>query len=297
MVLTVTYAEVEREAERLAARWRLVGIDSVYGVPRGGCVPAAMVAHHLGVPLSDTTGPGVLVVDDLIDSGATASRFDPARFDALYRKGWSPESVAAEAAPVEGDEWVVFPWEENETEPVDAVTRILQFIGEDPTRAGLVDTPARVLRAFREMTSGYADDPAVLLSTQFPDEYDEMIVVRNVEFHSLCEHHLLGFRGSATVAYIPQPGRGVVGLSKLARLVDCYARRLQVQERMTLQIAQAMEEHLSPLGVGVVVRASHSCMGCRGVRKPGAEMVTSSLSGYLKDRPEARAEFLALARP
>lgn len=297
MTVELSYGDVEAQAQRLSGRWirRGVKIEAVYGVPRGGCVPAAMVARHLRVPLADAPGEGVLVVDDLVDSGSTAERYEGAMFDALYRKSWSPSLLAPEAAPVPGDAWVVFPWEEAELGPEAAVTRILQFIGEDPTRAGLIDTPARVIRALQEMTSGYSDDPAALLSTQFPDDYDEMVVVRGVEFHSLCEHHLLGFAGTATVAYIPSPGLGVVGLSKLARLVECYARRLQVQERMTMQIAEAIETHLSPVGVGVVVRARHSCMGCRGVRKPGAEMVTSALRGAMRDDAQARAEFLALA--
>lgn len=177
-----------------------------------------------------------------------------------------------------------------------AVVQLLQAIGEDPQRPGLVDTPGRVVRALLELTSGYADNPAAILARVFPDEYDEMVVVRGVAFTSLCEHHLLTFTGTAVVGYLPAPGRGVVGLSKLARLVDAYARRLQVQERMTMQIADAMVEHLQPLGVGVVLRARHSCMGCRGVRKPAAEMVTSALRGAMRDQADTRAEFLALAR-
>lgn len=176
-----------------------------------------------------------------------------------------------------------------------AVRVLLADIGEDIERDGLLDTPARFVRALHEMTSGYETDVAALLSTTFTDDYDEMVVVRGVDFHSLCEHHLLGFTGTATVGYIPQPGLGVVGLSKLARLVDAFARRLQVQERMTQQIAQAIDEHLRPVGVGVVLRARHSCMGCRGVRKPGAEMVTSTLLGAMRDEPQTRAEFLSLA--
>lgn len=176
-----------------------------------------------------------------------------------------------------------------------AVRVLLDELGEDVDRPGLADTPARVVRALRELTSGHDVDPAELLAVTFPDEYDEMVLVRGVDFTSLCEHHLLTFTGTATVAYIPTPGRGVVGLSKLARLVDCYARRLQVQERMTQQIALAIDKHLQPVGVGVVVRARHSCMGCRGVRKPGAEMVTSALLGAMRDEPQTRAEFLTLA--
>lgn len=171
------------------------------------------------------------------------------------------------------------------------VRALLRFIGEDPDRNGLRDTPARVVRALREMTAGYQQDPAEILSRTLDESHDEMIVLRGVSFHSLCEHHLLHFSGSATVAYIP--GK-VVGVSKLARLVECYARRLQIQERMTQQIAQAVQEHLQAVGVGVVIKARHLCMGCRGVQQSGAEMITSCMLGALREQPETRAELLAL---
>lgn len=173
----------------------------------------------------------------------------------------------------------------------DAVTTILRFIGEDPSRDGLVDTPARVLKAWREMTSGYDDDPAEILSRTFDETSDEMVVLRGIGFHSTCEHHLLPFYGQVSVGYLP--GK-VVGISKLARLVDCFGRRLQIQERLTRQIAESIEEHLQARGVGVIVRAHHLCMGCRGVRQQTTEMVTSSMLGTLRSDPMARAEFLRL---
>jgi GTP cyclohydrolase I len=191
------------------------------------------------------------------------------------------------------DGWVAFPWERDAGQPTDAVVRLLQHIGEDATREGLRQTPARVLRALQEMTDGYRGDAAELLATTFAaDGCDEMVVVHGIPFTSLCEHHLLPFTGAATVGYIPD-GR-IVGLSKLARVVDLYAHRLQVQERMTTQIAAAIEHALSPVGVGTVVRARHSCMGCRGARKPEAVMVTSAMLGSLRSDHMARAEFLAL---
>ncbi len=173
----------------------------------------------------------------------------------------------------------------------EAVTTILRFIGEDPSRDGLADTPERVLRAWREMTSGYGDDPAEILARTFDETSDEMVVLRNISFHSTCEHHLLPFYGEVSVGYLP--GK-VVGISKLARLVDCFARRLQIQERLTRQIADSIEEHLDARGVGVIVRAHHLCMGCRGVRQQNTEMVTSSMLGTLRSDPMARAEFLRL---
>lgn len=294
----VSYAQVSYAAQLLARRWTGERLEGVYGVPRGGVVPAAIVAGLLDLQMVDEPGPDVLVVDDLVDSGATADRVLRSTcraFDALYRKPTSPPLFAPAAIKVDG--WVVFPWErgsDEEAGPTDAVRRLLQHIGEDPNREGLLDTPKRVVKAMAEMTVGYHDDPAAILSTVFEEQHDQMVVLEGIEFTSLCEHHLLPFVGTATVGYIPA-GR-VVGLSKLARIVECFARRLQVQERMTDQIAGAIQQELEPRGVGVVIRAHHSCMGCRGVRKPAALMTTSSLAGLIKDDPAARAEFLSFSR-
>lgn len=162
---------------------------------------------------------------------------------------------------------------------------------------GINDTPMRVAKAYAELLSGYQVDIKALLATTFDASYDEVIVLRDVPFVSLCEHHLMTFEGVASVAYVPpEKGGKVVGLSKLARLVEAHARRLQIQERMTADIAKDLEQHLSAAGVAVIVQATHSCMTCRGVRKPGASMVTSSMLGVFRTKPEARAEVLALLR-
>ena len=175
----------------------------------------------------------------------------------------------------------------------EAVATLLRFIGEEPERDGLRDTPARVVKAWREMTAGYAEDPAEILSRTFDESSDELVILRGISFYSTCEHHLLPFYGQAVVGYLP--GK-VVGISKLARLVECFAKRLQVQERMTRQIADAVETHLEARGVGVVLRAHHLCMGCRGVRQEETEMVTSSMLGTLRTDATSRAEFLRLCR-
>lgn len=169
-----------------------------------------------------------------------------------------------------------------------AVRKILQFIGEDPEREGLQRTPHRVAKAFSELTEGYRQDPQQILSTTFSAEYDEMVVVRDIKFWSLCEHHLLPFHGTATVGYLPK--ERIVGLSKIGRLVHCFSRRLQVQEKLTQEIANAMMEYLQPQGVGVIIKATHQCMAMRGVRTP-AEMVTSCLLGQFRE-PGTRSEFL-----
>ncbi len=173
-----------------------------------------------------------------------------------------------------------------------AVREILIGIGEDPDRDGLVDTPRRVARAYAEMFDGLDTDPAEVLSTTFELGHDEMVLVRDIEVWSTCEHHLLPFTGVAHVGYIPSRGR-ITGLSKLARLVDAFAKRPQVQERLTSQIADALVEHLGARGVIVVLECEHLCMTMRGVRKPGAKTVTSAVRGVMAS-PATRAEAMSL---
>lgn len=173
-----------------------------------------------------------------------------------------------------------------------AVREILIAVGEDPDREGLLDTPARVARMYAEIFSGLHTDPAVHLQTMFTQKHDEMVLVKDIEFSSCCEHHLLPFIGKAHIAYLPN-GR-IVGLSKVARVVDAVAKRPQVQERMTEAIADLIMKHLKPRGVGVIVEASHSCMTIRGVRKPGAMTITSSMRGGFLDHPATRAELMSL---
>ncbi|NMM23249.1 MAG: GTP cyclohydrolase I FolE [Phycicoccus sp.] len=174
-----------------------------------------------------------------------------------------------------------------------AVREILLAIGEDPDREGLKETPGRVARSYVEIFAGMAQRPEDVLTTTFELGHDELILVRNIEVYSTCEHHLVPFHGVAHVGYIPGRDGRVTGLSKLARLVDVYARRPQVQERMTSQIADALLEHLKPVGVLVVIECEHLCMSMRGVRRPGSRTITSAVRGQLRD-PATRAEAMAL---
>jgi GTP cyclohydrolase I len=173
-----------------------------------------------------------------------------------------------------------------------AVRMILEAVGEDPDREGLLETPRRVAKMYAEMFQGLSVDPGRHLEVLFPESYDEMVLVRDIPFTSMCEHHLLPFSGVAHVAYLPQ-GK-VTGLSKIARVVEEVARRPQVQERMTNTIADLISNHLDTSGVGVVVSAEHSCMAIRGVKKPGSVTITSSLRGDFRDDPATRAEFMSL---
>ncbi|WP_322497853.1 GTP cyclohydrolase I FolE [Candidatus Cyrtobacter comes] len=175
----------------------------------------------------------------------------------------------------------------------DAVRVLLEFIGEDPNRGGLLKTPSRVVNAFSEYFSGYSQAPSEILSAKFSDaqHYDDYILLKNIKFISHCEHHMARIIGVAHVAYIPN--KAIVGISKIARLVDAFAKRLQVQERMTLQIAESIEKHLDALGVAVVICAEHGCMTSRGVKKDGTIMRTQKLLGQFKNDERLMASFLA----
>ncbi len=173
-----------------------------------------------------------------------------------------------------------------------AVVQLLRAVGEDPNREGLIDTPRRIAEMYRELFQGLHQDPAEVLQVGFEENHQEMVIVRDIPFYSMCEHHLLPFHGTFHVGYIPH-GR-VVGISKLARLVEIYARRPQLQERLTSNIADTLMEELKPEGVAVVGQAEHLCMTMRGVKKPGSHVVTSANRGLFRDREATRMEFMAL---
>jgi GTP cyclohydrolase I len=181
-------------------------------------------------------------------------------------------------------------------EAEEAIRVLIRWAGDNPAREGLLDTPARVVRSYKEFFAGYHADPRELLMRTFSEVegYDEMIVLKDIRFESYCEHHMVPIIGRTHVAYLPE--RRVVGISKLARLVDAFARRLQIQEKMTVQIADTLNEVLHPKGVGVMLEAAHQCMSTRGVHKAGTEMVTSRMLGSFRTDPSTRREFLSIVR-
>lgn len=292
----LTNKMVSRLAHALAARIHLLLPEATkaFAIPRGG-VPAALAVagHHGNLQLVDDPAEADLFIDDLIDSGDTMRRwcdeYPGKPFFALIDKTREGSEFS--------DRWVVFPWEETAEGGIeDNIKRLLQFVGEDPERGGLLETPRRVAKAWGHWCSGYDKNAADILKV-FEDgaeKCDEMVIVKDIPIYSKCEHHLADIFGTVTIAYIPN-GK-IVGLSKLSRLADMFARRLQVQERLTNQIADALEEHLQPKGVGVIVRARHLCMESRGICQQGHHTITSALRGVLKDKPEARAEFMELAK-
>lgn len=267
------------------------GLDQIHiwPVPRGG-IPIAylLLATHPGAfVIADDPALAHCIVDDIVDSGETRERWTQ----------MLPSTPFFAAVTKTDDKWVVFPWEGgNESSISDNIIRLLQYVGEDPKREGLKETPERVARAWEHWCGGYGIDIPALLKTfkDGADGCDEMVVVRDIPFYSHCEHHMAPFFGTATVAYIPDGL--IVGLSKIPRVVNAFARRLQVQERLTNQIADAIQTNLKPKGVGVIIKARHLCMESRGIEQQGHSTTTSALRGVIRELPEARAEFLNLTK-
>lgn len=253
-------------------------IDSIYPVPKNGAYVAIELSEFLRLRINLDPGAKSLIVDDLVDSGKTLSdkRYKNYHKAVLFHKSRLPKSVVSLGSV--GNTWLKFPWEE-ENDIEKAVVRELEYIGEDASREGLIDTPKRVVRSWSKLYGGYKESPKEILSRKFesPGEMSYPVVLKDIEFFSTCEHHLLPFFGKVTIAYMP--GRRIVGISKLARLVECFARRLQIQERMTEQIADAIELYLEPKGVYVHCEAQHFCMIARGVEKKNAKMVTKTVRG------------------
>lgn len=268
----------------------------LYPVPRGGIHAAQAVLHALAgchFSITNDLSQADVIVDDIVDSGETRKRYAEKcslPFYALVNKLDNPDP-----------NWIVFPWENFPDEPkgeadgpTDAVVRLLEFIGEDPEREGLKETPGRVIKSYAELFSGYNKDPASVMTTFADGACDELVLLKDVEFISWCEHHMLPFIGKAHIAYIPN-GK-VIGISKLARILDIYARRLQIQERISKQVTSALMTHLQPLGAACVIQSRHLCMVCRGVQKQHSTMITSSLEGVFKTDAAARAEFMSMIR-
>lgn len=284
-------AEMAREMKQR----RIENPIRLYAVPRGGIPVAYLLLRYLPMNacLVDHPKHANCIIDDIVDSGRTRARYEQYSIPFLDLVSFLDLGLR------QPGQWVVFPWEMSDDEDrsaEDIVLRLLQYIGEDPVREGLQDTPKRVLKAWKEWTSGYEKTPEQILKS-FEDgseDYDEMVVVRDLPFYSTCEHHLAPFFGSATIAYIPN--KRIVGLSKLGRLLNMYSRRLQVQERLTTQIADALQTCLEPRGVGVVIRARHLCMESRGICCQGHHTITSALRGVFREDSDARREFLALAK-
>lgn len=263
----------------------------VYGVPKGGMIASAFLKL---AKVTFDPDEATIILDDIIDSGATKN---------IYTKNY-PQSefyaIVDKSDPYHPykDRWVVFPWEYTHPNGDDNVqeniVRQLQFIGEDPSREGILETPNRVVRSWQTLYSGYQKDPKDVFKIFDGDDYDEIVLLKDIEIYSMCEHHMLPFFGKAHIAYIAN-GK-VIGISKLARLIEIFTRRLQIQERIGMQVTQALNQYLQPLGAACIIEAKHMCMCMRGVEKQQSIMITSSLTGRFRELPEARMELMNLIK-
>jgi len=303
--IDLSWDDIRSRAEFLAAQLSHEYSNSdcltIYGVPRGGVYAAQALSTALwkiNIPNMLTTDPGIahLYIDDIIDSGKTREDFferdtdfdltDDDTFHALVDYQGRDSSQKGT--------WMSFPWERmsNDDGPVNNITRLIEYLGDDPEREGLKETPKRVIKSFDKLYGGYKQKVTDHIKVFENGSCDEMVLLKDIEFFSTCEHHMLPFFGKAHIAYIPD-GK-VIGISKLARILEVYTRRLQIQERICQQVTTCLNNNLKPLGAACILEAQHFCMTSRGVEKQNSIMVTSSLTGAFKSKPEARSEFLRL---
>jgi GTP cyclohydrolase I len=278
----------------------------IYGVPKGGIPLASALSVLLKIPVVpfNEIHADILIVDDLIDSGTTRQKFPRNDFACLHLKSlkssgakWDTFYHSKTISLYKGiNQWIHYWWEgNNETDSIkDNITRIFQYIGENPNREGLLETPERVVKSWSQLYSGYNQNSKDIIKLFDADGHDEMILLKNIELYSMCEHHLLPFIGKAHVAYIPD--KKIIGISKLARIVEMYSRRVQIQERICSQVTDLLMDELKPKGAACIIEAQHLCMQMRGVQKQNSVMTTSSLKGIFLKKQEVRKELMDLIK-
>jgi GTP cyclohydrolase I len=295
--MEIKYSELIKDSVGLAKKIEKGKYSFVYGVPSGGILPAYIISKELGCDIiSKIEGylgkENILIVDDLIDSGRTLEKFKEYDTAFLYRKPHSPKTTYA--CKEISSEWINLPHEKSGNGMEDHVIRILEYIGENPNRDGLIDTPKRVVKMWGELFRGYDKEqkPKIAVFENGKDGlmYDQMIFDTG-RFHSQCEHHMVPFMGEYYFAYIPD--KKIIGLSKIARLVDYYSAKLQIQERLVKEVVDEVEKLLEPRGIALVMKAEHLCKSIRGVKKAG-KMITTELRGAFKENLATRDEFLKL---
>ncbi len=300
--LVYTWNDFNKDTNVLAGQINSMGYkyDSLFGIPRGGVPLAVCLSEKCGLPLRHQAGTKTLVCDDIIDSGRTRNKYLNNDFAALHGRPILPE-IKSSLVRVENyvcnitSQWVIYPWETNEVAGTDTITRLLEFIGEDPNRPGLVDTPERVIKMYGEFFQGYYPDrkPKITIVPNGEDgvEYDEMLDDHGY-FFSFCEHHILPFFGEYYFSYIPN--KLILGASKIGRLVDYYAGKLQIAERLVNDIANEIEELIHPHGLMLIMRARHLCKEMRGLKKWNSPYEARAVRGFYKEnRNNCKMEFLA----
>jgi len=290
--MNISKEHLETTTKKMASILSSKGYGKLFFVPNAGYLVAKELEKYLSFKTVFTPEKSDCLVDDIIDSGKTLLKYTPYKkpFLALYATGKSFYSKYA-VENLNTKEWVYIFSEEDDVR--ENIRRLLEYIGENPDREGLKDTPTRVIKSYSEIFSGYKQNPKEIFKAIFNEKYDEMVISKNIEFYSMCEHHMLPFFGKIHIGYIPN--KKVLGISKLSRLVEIYSRRLQIQERLVEQIADELNSSLKPKGVIVVAEAVHMCMVMRGVKKQNSKMITSAIRGAFKKQP-AREEFLNLIK-
>lgn len=277
-----------------------IKIDNVYAIPRGGYYPAIRTANALNIPIVTELGNNTLVIDDLCDSGKTMSNYKNYNTAAVFMKEHSQFVPTFFGKKIE-NEWINFP-DEHETTIEENIRRIFEYIGENPNREGLKDTPSRIVRMYKEIFRGYDQKQAPKITT-FQNGadgivYDNMVIDEG-DFYSCCEHHMMPFFGHYWFAYIPNPKGKIIGISKIGRTVDFCAARMQIQERLVQNIVEMIKNALGtenpPLGIALVMKGEHLCKSMRGAKKKGT-MTSSYLDGIFKENAEARKEFMSFCK-
>ncbi len=297
----LSWNDIEVKAIQIAREINQLPSDStvpplkIYGIPRGGIFAAQTVFPFVKKKASLVEKPSddCIFIDDIIGTGETREKFiseyeyPGLTFYALVDKTIEKDLVGT---------WISFPWERmtNEDSPTDNIRRLIEYIGDDLEREGLKETPERVIRSYEKLFGGYKQNPTHNIKVFENKGCDEMVVVKNIEFYSTCEHHMLPFYGKAHIAYIPD--KKIVGISKLARILEIYSRRLQIQERLCQQVTETIDVMVKPKGSACVLEACHLCMMSRGVEKQSSILVTSSLTGVFKESIKTRSEFIAMLR-
>lgn len=303
-VYQLTMGEFNDIITKMADRIECSGkeYDYLYGVPRGGIPVAMALSKELGIPLitKQFMAPdrNVLVVDDIVDSGRTRNKYKEYDFISIYVSKNCPDDLKPNIMFMEDStKWIEFWWEEEEKPGEDIITRMIELIGDNPVRSGIIETPERVVKSWDELFAGYKQNPEDIFKT-FGDEekFNGLVYLKDIEFYSTCEHHIIPFYGRAMIAYIPNGP--VIGASKMARLLEIYSRRLQMQERIGEQVTDALMKHLKPKGAACLTEAKHLCIACRGIKKQHSQMGYSSLKGiFLEESPAgiaARSELMSL---
>jgi len=286
------YGLCENLANKIKGKYRVI-----YPIHKNGLYVANFLSESLGLKIiydkesiNDFNKSELIIVDDLVDSGRTLSSFKGIDKAVLFVKNNNQKKVKYFVEKT--NDWIRFPFEkENDIE--ENIVRMLEYIGEDPTREGLIDTPKRIVKSWDKLYGGYKMNPKDLVTSFQDGACDEVVILKNIEFYSVCEHHNLPFFGKISIGYLPR--KKVIGVSKLARIVEVYARRMQIQEKMTTQIADCIVDLINPRGVMVVCEAQHFCVVARGVEKKNSLMVTSAIRGAFRKK-DLRDEFLNLIK-